>query len=344
MSCTTSSARPSAGSRSSEDHADDIIVEQRTTDLILGAVAYDQKVVPIWDGFQQYFRTPRAGLRLRPLLELRAAGRSAPPRTHSRRVELSAGVAADRALAARLGRRAEAICMRDTDRDLRSVVLVRSDGGIETIADLRGKIVAVGARDSPQATLIPLNYLADQGLAAGPGLPGAACSTCWSASTAITSAASATPCARCSAARRTRPASSTRTTWRLLERRAFRHGSTRVLAQTAAYDHCNFTVLDDVAAGAVDPLSRAAAGDVVRRRRGAAAARSRRAEGVGARPRDAATRSSLRRSTGSAPSTRSSTGCRGAMQVDLGTLGFAEGGYLLVKRAVRRLRRGRRSA
>ena len=27
------------------------------TDFILGAVAYDQKVVAIWDGFQQYFRT-----------------------------------------------------------------------------------------------------------------------------------------------------------------------------------------------------------------------------------------------------------------------------------------------
>ena len=27
-----------------------------TSDLILGAVAYDQKVVPIWDGFLEYFR------------------------------------------------------------------------------------------------------------------------------------------------------------------------------------------------------------------------------------------------------------------------------------------------
>jgi hypothetical protein len=26
------------------------------TELVLGAVAYDQKVVPIWDGFLQYFR------------------------------------------------------------------------------------------------------------------------------------------------------------------------------------------------------------------------------------------------------------------------------------------------
>jgi phosphonate transport system substrate-binding protein len=53
--------------------------------------------------------------------------------------------------------------MRDTDRDLTSIILVRSDSGIDTLSDLTGKMVAVGAGDSPQATLIPLNYLAEQG-------------------------------------------------------------------------------------------------------------------------------------------------------------------------------------
>ncbi len=67
-------------------------------------------------------------------------------------------------VASALGRRAAAICMRDSDRDLRSIVLVRSAAGIEAIGDLKGKVIAVGAGDSPQATLIPLNYLADHGL------------------------------------------------------------------------------------------------------------------------------------------------------------------------------------
>ena len=35
-----------------------LLKESRVSDpLIMGAVAYDQKVVPIWDGFRQYFRT-----------------------------------------------------------------------------------------------------------------------------------------------------------------------------------------------------------------------------------------------------------------------------------------------
>ena len=142
------------------------------TELILGAVAYDQKVVAIWDGFQQYFRT--RGL---PFDYVLFSNYERQVEAHLRgHVHVAwnsplAWLQTER-IAGRLGRRAQAICMRDSDRDLRSVILVRSDGGIDTIASLRGKIVAVGARDSPQATLIPLNHLADQRTHAGPGLPG----------------------------------------------------------------------------------------------------------------------------------------------------------------------------
>ena len=136
----------------------------RTTDLILGAVAYDQKVVAIWDGFQQYFRT-----RDLPFDYVLFSNYERQVEAHLRghiHVAWNSPLAwlQTERIAARLGRRAEAICMRDTDRDLRSVIVVRVDGGIDTIADLRGRIVAVGARDSPQATLIPLNHIADQGL------------------------------------------------------------------------------------------------------------------------------------------------------------------------------------
>ena len=51
-------------------------------------------------------------------------------RTHRRRLEFAPGVAAvgeDRRAA---GRRAEAICMRDTDRDLTSIIVVRAGSGI----------------------------------------------------------------------------------------------------------------------------------------------------------------------------------------------------------------------
>ena len=81
--------------------------------------------------------------------------------------------------------------MRDTDCDLTSVVVVRADSPMQSIADLRGKTVGVGASDSPQATLIPLLHLAEAGLEPHRDFR---CdrTTCWSASTATTSAASAT--------------------------------------------------------------------------------------------------------------------------------------------------------
>jgi phosphonate transport system substrate-binding protein len=60
-----------------------------------------------------------------------------------------------------------AIAMRDTDRDRCTHVVVRKGGGIATLADLRGKTVAMGAKDSPQATLIPTEFLRASGLAAG---------------------------------------------------------------------------------------------------------------------------------------------------------------------------------
>jgi ABC-type phosphate/phosphonate transport system substrate-binding protein len=60
-----------------------------------------------------------------------------------------------------------AIAMRDTDRDRRTHLLVRADGPVAIVDDLRGKVVALGARDSPQATLLPLHHLSLAGLAPG---------------------------------------------------------------------------------------------------------------------------------------------------------------------------------
>jgi ABC-type phosphate/phosphonate transport system substrate-binding protein len=134
------------------------------TELVLGAVAYDQKVVPIWDGFLQYLRARD--------LPFDYVLFSSYERQVEAQVRGQIHVAWHSPLAwlqterivSRLGRQAEAIAMRDTDRDLCSVILVRTDSGIEGIVDLRRRTVAVGARDSPQATLIPLNHLARQGL------------------------------------------------------------------------------------------------------------------------------------------------------------------------------------
>jgi phosphonate transport system substrate-binding protein len=57
--------------------------------------------------------------------------------------------------------------MRDTDCDLRSLVVTRSDSPVQTTRDLRGGVVATGAVDSPQATLLPLSLLRGAGLQPG---------------------------------------------------------------------------------------------------------------------------------------------------------------------------------
>jgi len=143
------------------------------TGLVLGAVAYDPKVVTIWDGFRAWLRGP-GGLDFDYVLYS----------NYERQVEdLVAGrvdvawnsplawVRARRLAAAR-GVALRPVTMRDTDRDLRSVVVVRADSPVQSLADLRGRVVATGAVDSPQATLLPLALLRSAGLRSaglGPG-------------------------------------------------------------------------------------------------------------------------------------------------------------------------------
>ncbi len=54
--------------------------------------------------------------------------------------------------------------MRDTDQDRVSHWVIKTGSGIETLADLRGRTIAVGASDSPQAKLIPLGMLQRNGI------------------------------------------------------------------------------------------------------------------------------------------------------------------------------------
>src|ERR1700688_4173791 len=96
--------------------------------LLMGAVAYDPKVVTIWDGFKAYFE--KHGLPFDYMLysnyerqvEAQFAGH-----IHVAWNSPLAWVQSER-IAAAIGRKAEAICMRDSDRDLTSIVVVRADG------------------------------------------------------------------------------------------------------------------------------------------------------------------------------------------------------------------------
>jgi ABC-type phosphate/phosphonate transport system substrate-binding protein len=136
-------------------------------ELLLGAVAYDPKVVTIWDGFRAWLRGQ--GLPFDYVLysnyerqvEELVAGR----------IQLAwnsplAWVRASR-LAQVAGVTLHPVTMRDTDCDLTSVIVVRGDSPVQTPRDLRGRVVATGAVDSPQATLLPLSLLRAAGLQPG---------------------------------------------------------------------------------------------------------------------------------------------------------------------------------
>ncbi len=57
--------------------------------------------------------------------------------------------------------------MRDTDNDRCTYLVVRKKDEIKDIADLKGKSIGFGAIDSPQARLIPINFLHENGLEFG---------------------------------------------------------------------------------------------------------------------------------------------------------------------------------
>ncbi|MFN9946706.1 MAG: phosphate/phosphite/phosphonate ABC transporter substrate-binding protein, partial [Planctomycetota bacterium] len=137
-----------------------------TGTLLLGAVAYDPKVVTIWDGFQRWFAA--RGLPFDYVLYTnyeRQVEQHFAGAFHVAWNSPLAWMQAQRVARAR-GRDCRAVAMRDTDQDLTSVVVVRADGPVRSVADLRGKRVGVGAADSPQATMIPLEHLAALGLQA----------------------------------------------------------------------------------------------------------------------------------------------------------------------------------
>ncbi len=214
--------------------------------FVLGAVAYDPKVVTIWDGFRAWFKSQGFAFdyvlfsnyerQVKALLdgEIDVAWNSP-----------LAWIETERA-AARRGGHAKAIAMRDSDRDLTSVIVVRADSPITSVADLRGRTVAVGASDSPQATLIPLVHVfRESRLRAGidfevrknevmVGMHGDHVGGERDAARQLVSGEVDAAC--------------------LIDGNhlafsregTFAKGATRVLTQTGPYDHCNFTVLDTV--------------------------------------------------------------------------------------------------
>jgi ABC-type phosphate/phosphonate transport system substrate-binding protein len=206
--------------------------------LRIGAVAYDPKVVTIWEGFKPYFA--KRGAEIDYVLFS----------TYDAQVDANLSGAVDVAwnsplawvksqIVSRGGCRA--IAMRDSDRDLTTKIIVRANSALSKLADLKGKALAVGALDSPQATLIPLGLVADAGVD-----PRWDCRVLYhnvmvgkhgdhvggerEAAKALASGAADAACvldANYAV---------------FINEGTLDPGSTRVLATTPSFDHCNFTI------------------------------------------------------------------------------------------------------
>ncbi|MEU5672609.1 PhnD/SsuA/transferrin family substrate-binding protein [Micromonospora sp. NPDC047753] len=205
--------------------------------VLLGAVAYDPKVVTIWEGFRTWLRG--RGLDFDFVLYSH----------YERQVEdLIAGridaawnsplgyLRAER-LASANGTAIRALTMRDTDQDLTSVVVVRADSPVRQLADLAGRVVAVGAVDSPQATLIPLDHLATRGVTVdvrrfdvGVGLHGDHIGGERDAARALVAGEVDAACMIDA------------NHLAFVQEGTLPPEGTRIVAQTARYDHCNMTV------------------------------------------------------------------------------------------------------
>jgi ABC-type phosphate/phosphonate transport system substrate-binding protein len=221
-----------------------------TETLVLGAVAYDAKVVPIWEGFKLWFR--ERGFAFDYVLYSNYERQAEAQLAGDYHVAWNSPLAwvRTRRLAEARGRQARAVVMRDTDQDLTSIVVTRTGTPLRSVADLKGKRIGVGAVDSPQATLLPLSHLRSQGLKPVEDfevvrhdlLGGKHGDHIGGERVAARALMAGTIDATCMIDKNHLLFSKEGT---------LPSGSTQTVTQTAPFDHCNFTVLDDAPAAPV---------------------------------------------------------------------------------------------
>ncbi|MGJ7557131.1 phosphate/phosphite/phosphonate ABC transporter substrate-binding protein [Variovorax sp. RB3P1] len=219
--------------------------------LIMGAVAYAPKVVTIWEGFKAFF--VKNGLPFDYVLYSNYESQVEAQFDGTLHLAWNSPLAWVRAerIARSRGQQVRAVAMRDTDCDLRSAIVVRADSPVRSLADLRGKTVGLGALDSPQATLIPLDHLRSEGLVQSRdfqvryfdvlgGKHGDHIGGERDAAVALM-AGEVDACCLIDGNHLAFGLDGT-----------LPSGSTRVLARTGAYDHCNFTTSPGAPAASIE--------------------------------------------------------------------------------------------
>jgi len=129
--------------------------------LMIGCIDYTDQIRTIWEGMRQHYL--KNGVEFDFVLFT----------SYERQVEALMGgfidIAWNGPLAhVRTEKRTNNTClklgMRDVDCGFLTHVIVRKTAGITAVKDLKGRRLAAGTRDSPQACILPMHYLKSQGV------------------------------------------------------------------------------------------------------------------------------------------------------------------------------------
>lgn len=137
----------------------------------VGVVAYDPKVVTIWEGMRNYFHE-EADLPVEvvlfqsyenQVLALLAQAGDVVPRIDIAWNTNLAYLQADEWS----GQTCRPIAMRDTDLGWMTKIVAVAGGPVSTLSDLKGRTLALGSRDSGHAAILPVYFLEQQGMREG---------------------------------------------------------------------------------------------------------------------------------------------------------------------------------
>lgn len=129
----------------------------------VGAVAYHPRVVTIWESFVEHFA--REGVSTDYVLYSNYESLVAATLAEDVDIAWNANTAFV-ALDHQLKGKTKILGMRDIDADFATVIVSSKQGGAREVSEIADKRLAVGARDCGHSTILPIHFLAEQGLAA----------------------------------------------------------------------------------------------------------------------------------------------------------------------------------
>jgi len=137
----------------------------------VGAVAYNPKVVTIWEGMRRYFHDEAhlpvdvvlfQSYEAQVIALLAQAGDPLPYIDIAWNTNLAYLQAEEWS-----GHRCRAVAMRDTDLGWMTKIVAVTGGPVSALADLKNRTLALGSRDSGHSAILPVHFLEQQGMREG---------------------------------------------------------------------------------------------------------------------------------------------------------------------------------